>query len=178
MTTSALWQRAACFAARAHQNHLRKDGETPYFAHPASVAMTVAVVFGVDDEEILAAAMLHDTIEDCTVDFDEIAQVFNERVASFVATMSKDMRLPDAVREAAYDRQLAEGPWQARLIKLADVYDNFLSAHDERARMKHRSKIDRALAIAGDEPRLARAAAIVRGLIEPAIAADAAGRRA
>ncbi len=123
-----LWQRAAALSARAHRHQHRKDGSTPYASHPFRVAMTIALIFGFDDSEILAGAMLHDTIEDCDLDYDDILAQFGRNVADFVAVMSKDTRLEEEIREVAYDQQLAEGPWQGRLIKLADVYDNLSDA--------------------------------------------------
>ena len=60
---------AAAFAARAHHHQVRKDGRTPYFSHPVRVCLVVRQVFGFDDPRILAAALLHDTLEDTTTDF-------------------------------------------------------------------------------------------------------------
>lgn len=162
-----LWQAAASFAARAHRHQLRKDGFTPYTAHPMRVALTVAQVFGETDETTLAAALLHDVIEDCNCDFDEVEETAGREVAEIVAAMSKDMRLPEHEREPAYDHQLAEGPWQARLIKLADVYDNYSDAlaRSDEARVKVREKAERALKLAEGDERLAKAAAAVRRLI-------------
>src|SRR5688500_19144302 len=95
------WQRAASFAARFHQGQLRKDGTTPYIAHPFRVAMTVRDVFGVDDPIALAAALLHDVIEDTTADYDDLEREFGAEVARVVAALTKDMRLPEAARETA-----------------------------------------------------------------------------
>jgi guanosine-3',5'-bis(diphosphate) 3'-pyrophosphohydrolase len=106
-TRKLLWPKAASFAARYHQNQMRKDGKTPYIAHPFRVAMTVRDVFGVDDPVALAAALLHDVIEDTTADYDDLDREFGSEVARVVASLTKDMRLPEKEREAAYDRQLA-----------------------------------------------------------------------
>lgn len=122
------WQRAASFAARAHEHQRRKDGATPYFSHCARVALTVSTVFGCDDEAVIAAALLHDTIEDTTVDFDDIAHDFGPVVARCVAALTKNMILPEPAREKDYDRRLRDADWRARLIKLADAYDNFTDA--------------------------------------------------
>ncbi|MFI4855670.1 MAG: HD domain-containing protein [Phycisphaerales bacterium JB065] len=119
-----LWQKAASYAARAHEHQVRKDGKTPYFAHPCRVALTVSAVFGETDEQALAAALLHDVIEDGDTDFEDLADRFGEVVARIVAALSKDARLPEPEREAAYDAQLAKADWRARLIKLGDVHDN------------------------------------------------------
>src|SRR3954467_9177362 len=93
---------AAGFAARAHRHQFRKDGLTPYAAHPFRVCLIVRHGFGIGDPEFLAAALLHDTIEDTTTDFDDLEERFGARVAGWVAALSKDTRLPDAEREAAY----------------------------------------------------------------------------
>ncbi len=122
------WQRAAAFAARAHEHQRRKDGATPYFSHCARVALTLATVFSCDDEATITAALLHDTIEDTTVDFDDISHEFGPAVARCVAALTKNMILPEAARERDYDRRLREADWRARLVKLADAYDNLADA--------------------------------------------------
>jgi (p)ppGpp synthase/HD superfamily hydrolase len=162
-----LWQEAASFAARSHRYDLRKDGLTPYVAHPMRVAMTIACVFGFHDaqhQHVLAAALLHDTIEDGGTDYDDILAHFGRNVADLVAVMTKDARLKEDAREKAYDAQLAAGPWQGRLIKLADVYDNLLDALDPAARRRQLRKAARAVALARNDPQLRKARAIVQAL--------------
>ena len=151
---SHLWQRAASVAARFHQGQTRKDGKTPYIAHPFHVAMTVRDIFGVDDPVALAAALLHDVIEDATADYDDLANEFGPEVAAVVAALTKDKRRPEALREAEYDRRLAAAPWQARLIKLADVYDNISDSLDGAMKAKAIQKACRAVALAGNEPQV------------------------
>ena len=107
MTPSPLWQQAAAFAGRVHGSQVRKDGATPYFSHPVRVALTLSCVFGESDEEVLAAALLHDVIEDCDTDYDDLHERFGATVADLVACVSKDMRMIEPEREEAYDRQLA-----------------------------------------------------------------------
>ena len=134
---------AAAFAARAHKNQLRKDKETPYFSHPVRVCLVVRHVFGFDDPRMLAAALLHDTIEDTTTDCDDLIERFGPEVAKWVAALSKDSRLPEAEREIAYCKQLAAADWQAKVIKLADQYDNLgdCSYLDDRGRRKIAKKM-------------------------------------
>jgi (p)ppGpp synthase/HD superfamily hydrolase len=121
---------AASFAARVHRHQVRKDQETPYVAHVFRVCLVVRQVFGIDDPAVLTAALLHDTIEDTTTDFDELEERFGADVAGWAAALSKDGRLPDAEREAAYKKVLAEAPWQVQVCKLADIFDNLTdSAH-------------------------------------------------
>lgn len=141
-----IWQDAASLAARAHRGQKRKDGQTPYVAHCFRVAMTIRDIFGFDDEATLAAALLHDTIEDTTVDYDDINEAFGAEVADLVAAMTKNMALPEPIREPAYDDQLAAADWRARLIKLADAYDNLCETDDAR-RHKTADKARRALAL-------------------------------
>ncbi len=140
------WQRAASFAARAHAGQVRKDGRTPYVAHPFRVAMILRDVFGCADEACLAAALLHDTIEDTGADYDDILEGFGAEVADLVAALTKDMRLREDVREPAYDEGLRRADWRARLIKLADQYDNLCDLSGEAS--KAMEKCRRALALA------------------------------
>jgi hypothetical protein len=57
--SQSAWQRAVSFAARKHAGQVRKDGITPYLAHPVRVALTIRHEFGEADETALAAALLH-----------------------------------------------------------------------------------------------------------------------
>jgi (p)ppGpp synthase/HD superfamily hydrolase len=145
-----LWQEAASYAARAHRHAVRKDGFTPYVAHPFRVAMTVRDVFGCEDPIAMCAALLHDTIEDAGSDYDEIQERFGPEVADCVAALTKTMALPEAAREAEYDARLARADWRARLVKLADTYDNFsdLSGRDPSVVAKAAEKCRRALRLA------------------------------
>lgn len=152
---------AAAFAARAHQHQLRKDGRTPYVSHVFRVCLVVRQVFGFDEPELLAAALLHDTIEDTATDCDDIVERFGPVVANWVAALTKDMRLPHDEREAAYVATLAQSPWPVKVCKLADVYDNLTDcAHfrpegRRRTCAKSRTYID---AVRDGLPEAARAA--------------------
>lgn len=115
---------AASFAARAHRYQLRKDNQTPYVSHTFRVCLVVRHVFNFDDPRMLAAALLHDTIEDTTTDYDDLVEHFGSDIARWVAALTKDMRLPQEIREAHYAKQLAEADWQVKVLKLADMYDN------------------------------------------------------
>ncbi len=165
MTFKPLWHHAAALAARTHANQYRHDGCTPYAAHTSRVAMTIAVIFGFTDEDILAAAYLHDVIEDSDVDYDDLLEDFNANVADFVVAMSKDMRLPQDEKERVYDEQLATGPWQGRLIKLADVYDNLSDAQPVSGKRKIIQRAHRALKLAQADEQLSDACEKVRQLI-------------
>ena len=170
-----LFQRACAFAARAHDGHRRKDGRTPYISHPFRVAMIVRDVFGCADQETLAAAVLHDTLEDTRTDFDDLAEAFGVGVASMVVSLSKDNRLPEPQRERAYDDGLSRADWRARLIKLADALDNkddpWRPAGDlweAEAKRVASERVRRALAVAtplrGTHASLDRAIAVLSGV--------------
>jgi (p)ppGpp synthase/HD superfamily hydrolase len=162
------WQRAASFAAQGHSGQVRKDGKTPYIAHPVRVALIVRHIFDVADETAITAALLHDLIEDTKTDYDEIDNQFGSAVADAVAAVSKDGRLPHDQRESSYDKQIAAATWQARLIKLADVYDNFCDSRDDKERASAAEKARRAIQCAGNAPELAAAVELVQKLIESA----------
>ena len=165
MSNNPLWHDAAALAAQWHEHKYRRDRKTPYFAHPARVAMIIAMVFRFTDEKILAAAYLHDVIEDGDVDYDDISEPFGLEVADYVAAMSKDTRLIEDQREKEYDRQLAAGPWQGRLIKLADVYDNLSDAQTVSGKRKIIARGERILGLSKDDEQLAEPSRILRDLM-------------
>jgi guanosine-3',5'-bis(diphosphate) 3'-pyrophosphohydrolase len=115
---------AVAFAARAHQGQLRKDERTPYVSHVFRACLTLRHVFGIDDVPTLTAAVLHDTIEDTTTDYDDLAEQFGPQIAGWVALLSKDKRQEEGPREQEYMRRLAAADWQVKACKLADVFDN------------------------------------------------------
>lgn len=152
-----LWQKASSFASRLHEGQRRKDNETPYASHPARVAMTITQVFGCADPEAIAAAYLHDTIEDTPADYDDIAEGFGTTIADIVAALTKNMILPEDDRERDYDQRLAQADWRARLIKLADCFDNLCdienrvdsAPHEVAAtRKRHLARCERAVKLA------------------------------
>lgn len=121
---------AVAFAARAHKHQVRKDHQTPYVSHVLRVCLIVRHVFSIDDPQALMAAALHDTIEDTNTDFDDLEEKFGSEVASWVGILSKDKRMQDQEREQDYMAALATAPWQVKVCKLADIFDNLVdSAH-------------------------------------------------
>jgi (p)ppGpp synthase/HD superfamily hydrolase len=169
------WQRAAALAARAHQHQLRKDRATPYVSHPFRVAMTVRDVFECSDPVALCVALLHDTIEDTTVDYDDLLEQFGEEVAASVAALTKNKALREDIREAEYDRRLSQADWRARLVKLADTFDNLSDLGAEERKDPARvgrllARCERALSLSESDlphhPETRRGAAAVRSLME------------
>ncbi len=160
---------AVAFAARAHRNQLRKDGQTPYVSHVFRVCLTVRHVFGVDDGDVLAAALLHDTIEDTNTDFDDIESRFGAQIAGWVRALTKDKREQEPLRENKYVEELAVSPWQVKACKLADVHDNLLDSEcfspEKRAKTFRRSR--QYLSVLDDShERVHRAYGIVQRLVD------------
>lgn len=81
-------EEAVLFATKAHEGQTRKLNTVPYILHPLEVASIIATV--TEDREIMAAGVLHDTIEDCNVDPLEIRAKFGPRVAALVQSETED----------------------------------------------------------------------------------------
>lgn len=82
--------KAIIYAAHAHQGMVRKGNHQPYIFHPLEVLNLVSMM--TDDDEILTAAVLHDTVEDTASTVDDIRKEFGERVAKLVNYESEDKR--------------------------------------------------------------------------------------
>lgn len=141
MTNSlTLVDKAAAFTQAAHNsiNHRRKYTNEPYWVHPERVAAIVAEVCG--DAEVIAAAWMHDIIEDVAPhnpDFSQgvILDTFGERVTQLVLEVT-DVSRPEhgnrAARKAIDRAHLANATFAGKLIKLADMIDNLIdiNQHD------------------------------------------------
>lgn len=160
--------RARAFATRAHWSidQRRKYTGEPYIVHPIAVAEIVRSV--PHTEEMLAAAYLHDTIEDTPTTREQIEAEFGPAVAELVGWLTDVSRPGDGNRahRKLLDREhIAKAPAAAKTVKLADLIDNTLTteAHDpDFWRVYRREKI-RLLAVLkeGDPTLWARAAAQV-----------------
>lgn len=121
---SEVW-RAAGIAAVAHKNQYRDDLITPYFVHPARVAMILVHEFGVIDEEIIIAAYLQDVVEDINhCSLEDIRVMFDDLVAFYVGELTRDKSLPKPQRDNIYYGGLREAGPSVLLIKAADSLDN------------------------------------------------------
>lgn len=85
-----IFEDAVCFAVRAHSGAIRKGSNTPYILHPMETAAIVATM--TDDREVLAAAVLHDVLEDTAVTAEDLRAAFGERVTGLVRAESEDKR--------------------------------------------------------------------------------------
>ena len=129
--------RAKAFAQKAHRamGQKRKYTGEPYIVHPQAVAQLVASV--TDDPQVIAAAWLHDVVEDTSVTLKDIEEQFGTRVMELVADLTDVSRQPDgnrAVRKAIDLAHTAKASPEAKTIKLADLIDNCRSivAHDSK----------------------------------------------
>jgi guanosine-3',5'-bis(diphosphate) 3'-pyrophosphohydrolase len=121
----ALLLKALSFAAHKHRDQRRKDAEaSPYINHPIALAEVLAGEGGVTDIEVLAAALLHDTIEDTATTGEELAREFGGHIAGMVAEVTDDTRLPKAERKRLQIEHAAGISPGAKLVKLADKICN------------------------------------------------------
>ncbi len=124
-------KKAIQFAAKKHHGQMRKETEPlPYITHLFSVALLVAED-GADDD-VVTAALLHDTIEDTGTTREEIASVFNERVATLVESVSEpkekdDKKLSWKESKQYYLANLENASDGAVLIAIADKIDKIES---------------------------------------------------
>lgn len=117
--------KAARFAEKMHDGSYRKFSGLPYFVHPMSVATTVARVSR--NKNMLAAAYLHDVVEDTPVTIWEIMSLFGRDVGLLVSELTDVSRKGDGPRShrKAIDRwHLSKASCEAKTIKLADMIDN------------------------------------------------------
>lgn len=125
MDSNAALLRALHFAADKHRDHRRKGRDaSPYINHPIEVAELLARVGGVEDVEVLQAAILHDTIEDTDATGEQLEELFGPGVRKLVEEVSDDKGLPKLERKR---RQVEHAPGasdRAKLIKLADKICN------------------------------------------------------
>lgn len=117
------------FARHKHRNQQRKDAaRTPYITHPIEVKEILQNA-GVSDTNVLAAALLHDTVEDTDTTHAELVDTFGETVAGLVQECTDDKRLPKATRKQLQITKAAQVSPSAQLVKLADKISNLRSLH-------------------------------------------------
>jgi (p)ppGpp synthase/HD superfamily hydrolase len=180
---SPLIERAMRVAARCHRTHNRKASDLPYISHPASVAL-ILIKAGFDAENVLAAALLHDVVEDTGYTPQELAAEFPPQVVESVAALTERKLDADGRKRSWQERkqehldQIAAASVEARAIVLSDKLHNLgtmlydLEAGDEiwsrfgaapeKILWYHRSMIEQA---AGNDDRLNELAEGCRGLL-------------
>lgn len=133
-----LLDRAIVFAVRAHAGTERRGKGFPYIVHPLEAVEIVATI--TPDQELLAAAALHDTVEDTAVTEEEIRKAFGDRIADLVASESDTF--PEGLSEeeswhmrkqAAIDR-LAAASHDAKIVAIGDKLSNMRAIARDYAR--------------------------------------------
>ena len=119
-----LFDKAAKFAIDAHRGGERKGKGYPYILHPMEAAIVVSSL--TTDPEMLAAAMLHDTVEDTPVTIEQIRQEFGDRVASLVhhETSPLPHDAPWRDRKQAQADQITSAPRDSKIVALGDKLSN------------------------------------------------------
>tara|TARA_B100001964_G_C14219254_1_gene594425 strand:+ start:1036 stop:1626 length:591 start_codon:yes stop_codon:yes gene_type:complete len=122
---TTLLLKAMQFAEYKHRGQHRKDVKrTPYISHPISVALVLSEVGGIDDLEVLSAALLHDTVEDTDTTPEELEKEFGERIRKLVEEVTDNKDLPKVERKNRQIEHAASLSKKAVLIKLADKISN------------------------------------------------------
>jgi guanosine-3',5'-bis(diphosphate) 3'-pyrophosphohydrolase len=122
--------KAAQFAAIRHRMQRRKDREaTPYINHPLTLADILWREGGVRDALVLAAALLHDTVEDTRTTSAEIKREFGPAIAGVVAEVTDNKRLHKMTRKRLQIEHAPRLSRRAKLVKLADKIANLRDMH-------------------------------------------------
>jgi (p)ppGpp synthase/HD superfamily hydrolase len=117
--------KAIIFAAKAHAGQVRKYSGIPYITHPLAVMEIVSTVE--HDEDMLVAAILHDTVEDTETTINDISIYFGNDIAELVDCLTDASKPSDgnrALRKKIDRLMLASAPPQVKTIKLADLIHN------------------------------------------------------
>jgi guanosine-3',5'-bis(diphosphate) 3'-pyrophosphohydrolase len=116
---------AALFAAERHANQKRKGAAAePYINHLIEVAQLVSMAIQEPDANLIAAALLHDTIEDTGTTREDLSERFGQDVADLVLEMTDDKSLPKAERKRLQIEHAPSMSVRAQTIKLADKISN------------------------------------------------------
>ncbi len=122
-------------AAILHQDQLRKgNAPLPFITHLTSVMLILRDY--TTDEDVLAASLLHDTIEDTDYTANELREDFGDKVTEYVLVVTEprhdgDKKIPWRDQKHAYAKQLKKGPKEAVMIAAADKIHNFRTIVEE-----------------------------------------------
>ena len=123
-----LLDRAIVFAVRAHAGTERRGKGYPYIVHPLEAVEIVATMTA--DQELLAAAALHDTVEDTDVTVEQLRQEFGDRIATLVAEESDEMPAGMSEEDSWHGRKqaainrLSRASREAKMVALGDKLSN------------------------------------------------------
>lgn len=123
-----LLDRAIVFAVKAHHNTERRGKGFPYIVHPMEAVEIVATI--TPDQELLAAAALHDTIEDTDVTVEDIRREFGDRIANLVHAESDQFTEGVSEEDSWHDRKqaaidrLRNASYDAKIVAMGDKLSN------------------------------------------------------
>ena len=129
-------EKARDFAKKAHAKQHRDDGVTPYFTHVERVATKVAQL--TNDQYVIAAAYLHDVVEDCDVALDQLDDEFSYEISGLVEFLTnrpikENETQTEADNRRSFDNiRIGSGGPKVWLIKLCDRLDNVSSINNKR----------------------------------------------
>ena len=121
---TTFFDKAVKFAVEAHQGTERRGKGYPYIVHPMEAAAIVATIS--NDQELLAAAILHDTVEDTDVTIEQIREQFGDRVAELVQheTAPLDENMTWREKKTVQVHQLVSAPYDSKVVALGDKLSN------------------------------------------------------
>src|SRR5690606_21937667 len=118
-----LIEKAIIFAAKAHANQVRKGTDIPYITHPYAVGMLLQKAKC--SEEVIAAGILHDTLEDTNTTYEDLVDTFGVRIANLVAAASEnDKSLPWEARKQLTIEMLKNASIEEIQVAVADKLHN------------------------------------------------------
>jgi GTP diphosphokinase / guanosine-3',5'-bis(diphosphate) 3'-diphosphatase len=116
---------ALAFAAERHKDQRRKGADaSPYVNHPIALANVLANEGGIVNNDVLCAAILHDTIEDTETTEQELREIFGDKITSIVLEITDNKNLPKEVRKQLQIDHAPHVSIEAKLVKLADKICN------------------------------------------------------
>jgi len=130
--SSDLILRAVAFAAHKHRDQRRKNKEaSPYINHPIQLATVLWEEGRVQDAKVIAAALLHDTLEDTETSWQELRGEFGEEIADIVLEVTDTQWIKKELRKRLQVARARHSSGKARLVKLADKICNLrdIGAH-------------------------------------------------
>lgn len=123
MTVVATIQDVRDFALAKHEGQVRRHDGKPYISHLDGVA-SILREHGYTAPEVIAAAFLHDTLEKTDTTLEELIEKFGMVVAELVFWLTDTEKGSREARALEAAWRLSRAPWNAKLIKLADIIDN------------------------------------------------------
>ncbi len=113
------------FSSNKHRDQRRKDhASSPYINHPIGLANVLCNEGKINDQKVICAALLHDTIEDTETTAEELEAIFGKSITKIVLEVTDDKTLPKAARKLAQIEHAKNASKRAKLVKLADKICN------------------------------------------------------